>query len=75
MVSWLPVGMSMGVYDMCARYLQERKQFGVPLASFQLMQVGAVQPRVLLQLLCAAELSCSCGRDQCWAGMQRTASW
>jgi hypothetical protein len=47
MVSWLPVGMSMGVYDMCARYLQERKQFGVPLAAFQLMQVSMVRSPAL----------------------------
>eukprot|EP00878_Enallax_costatus_P039041 GHUV01044557.1.p1 GENE.GHUV01044557.1~~GHUV01044557.1.p1 ORF type:complete len:212 (-),score=45.89 GHUV01044557.1:597-1172(-) len=38
MVSWLPVGMAMGAYDMAARYLSERSQFGTPLASFQLMQ-------------------------------------
>lgn len=38
MVSWLPVGMAMGAYDMAARYLRERHQFGAPLASFQLMQ-------------------------------------
>jgi acyl-CoA oxidase len=38
MVSWLPVGMAAGAYDMAARYLRERTQFGAPLASFQLMQ-------------------------------------
>lgn len=38
MVAWQPVGVCMGVYDMCARYLKEREQFGVPLASFQLLQ-------------------------------------
>ncbi|CAI5467018.1 unnamed protein product [Closterium sp. Yama58-4] len=27
MVSWLPVGMSMGIYDICLRYLQQRSQF------------------------------------------------
>ena len=35
MVAWQPVGLALGVYDMCVRYLGERKQFGVPLASFQ----------------------------------------
>lgn len=35
MVAWQPVGLSMGVYDMVARYLKEREQFGAPLASFQ----------------------------------------
>ncbi|GFR46240.1 hypothetical protein Agub_g7786 [Astrephomene gubernaculifera] len=38
MVAWQPVGISMGVYDMCCRYLSERKQFGSPLGSFQLVQ-------------------------------------
>lgn len=38
MVAWQPVGLSLGAYDMCARYLAQRKQFGAPLASFQLMQ-------------------------------------
>ena len=28
----------MGAYDMAARYMQQRQQFGAPLASFQLMQ-------------------------------------
>ncbi|KAK3227569.1 hypothetical protein Dsin_007431 [Dipteronia sinensis] len=43
MVAWQPVGMSMGVYDMCHRYLKERKQFGAPLAAFQLNQQKLVQ--------------------------------
>lgn len=38
MVAWQPVGMAVGVYDMCCRYLSERQQFGQPLGSFQLMQ-------------------------------------
>lgn len=38
MVAWLPVGMAMGAYDMTARYVREREQFGSPLASFQLVQ-------------------------------------
>ncbi|KAK8512171.1 hypothetical protein V6N12_031898 [Hibiscus sabdariffa] len=38
MVAWQPIGISMGVYDMCVRYLKERKQFGAPLAAFQLNQ-------------------------------------
>ena len=40
MVAWQPVGLAMGAYDMCARYLSQRRQFGAPLAAFQLMQVG-----------------------------------
>lgn len=38
MVAWQPVGLALGAYDMCARYLQQRRQFGAPLAAFQLMQ-------------------------------------
>ncbi|KAF8073233.1 ACX4 [Scenedesmus sp. PABB004] len=54
MVAWLPVGMAMGSYDMAARYLRERHQFGAPLASFQLMQeklgrmLGNVQAMFLM---------------------------
>lgn len=54
MVSWLPIGMAMGAYDMAARYLTERSQFGTPLASFQLMQeklarmLGNVQAMFLM---------------------------
>ncbi|EPS73556.1 hypothetical protein M569_01198, partial [Genlisea aurea] len=43
MVCWQPIGISMGVYDMSHRYLKERKQFGAPLASFQLSQQKLVQ--------------------------------
>ncbi|KAK9811338.1 hypothetical protein WJX72_002092 [[Myrmecia] bisecta] len=38
MVAWQPVGLAMGVYDMCNRYLKERKQFGTALAAFQISQ-------------------------------------
>ncbi|CAH9140951.1 unnamed protein product [Cuscuta epithymum] len=43
MVAWQPIGISMGVYDMCHRYLKERKQFGAPLAAFQINQQKLVQ--------------------------------
>ncbi|XP_043724779.1 acyl-coenzyme A oxidase 4, peroxisomal [Telopea speciosissima] len=43
MVAWQPIGIAMGVYDMCHRYLKERKQFGAPLAAFQLNQVKLVR--------------------------------
>ncbi|GAB4843063.1 Acyl-coenzyme A oxidase 4, peroxisomal [Ancistrocladus abbreviatus] len=43
MVAWQPIGISMGIYDMCHRYLKERKQFGAPLAAFQLNQQKLVQ--------------------------------
>ena len=35
MVAWQPLGLAMGTYDMCNRYLQQRQQFGSPLAAFQ----------------------------------------
>ncbi|XP_028124853.1 acyl-coenzyme A oxidase 4, peroxisomal-like [Camellia sinensis] len=43
MVAWQLIGIPIGVYDMCHRYLQERKQFGVPLAAFQISQQRLVQ--------------------------------
>jgi len=43
MVAWQPIGIAMGVYDMCHRYLQERKQFGVSLNSFQINQEKLVR--------------------------------
>nr|ABU98950.1 acyl-CoA oxidase [Glycine max] len=43
MVAWQPIGISMGIYDMCHRYLKERKQFGAPLAAFQISQQKLVQ--------------------------------
>ncbi|KZV15167.1 acyl-coenzyme A oxidase 4, peroxisomal-like [Dorcoceras hygrometricum] len=54
MVAWQPIGISMGVYDMCHRYLKERKQFGAPLAAFQLNQqklvlmLGNIQAMLLV---------------------------
>ncbi|KAJ4704417.1 Acyl-coenzyme A oxidase 4, peroxisomal [Melia azedarach] len=53
MVAWQTVGLSMGVYDMCHRYVMERKQFGAPLAAFQLTQqrlaqmLGNIQAMIL----------------------------
>ncbi|KAE8684782.1 Acyl-coenzyme A oxidase 4, peroxisomal [Hibiscus syriacus] len=43
MVAWQPIGISMGVYDMCLRYLKERNQFGAPLAAFQINQQKLAQ--------------------------------
>ena len=37
MVAWQPLGLAMGTYDMCNRYLQQRQQFGSPLAAFQVI--------------------------------------
>ncbi|KAK7256903.1 hypothetical protein RIF29_30477 [Crotalaria pallida] len=54
MVAWQPIGASMGIYDMCHRYLKERKQFRVPLAAFQINQqklvkmLGNVQAMILV---------------------------
>ncbi|KAJ3693818.1 hypothetical protein LUZ60_009298 [Juncus effusus] len=43
MVAWQPIGIAMGVFDICHRYLKERKQFGAPLAAFQLNQEKLVR--------------------------------
>ncbi|KAJ1396181.1 Acyl-CoA dehydrogenase, conserved site [Sesbania bispinosa] len=43
MVAWQPIGISMGIYDVCHRYLKERKQFGALLAAFQINQQKLVQ--------------------------------
>ncbi|KAL5706150.1 acyl-CoA oxidase [Ranunculus cassubicifolius] len=54
MVAIQPIGITMGVYDMCLRYLKERKQFGAPLAAFQMNQeklahmLGNIQAMFLL---------------------------
>ena len=55
MVAWQPVGLCMGVYDMCNRYMRERQQFGVPLAAFQVpgpaLHVSAFVRRKTLSLV------------------------
>lgn len=38
MVVWQTVGVTWGVYDMCVRYSGQRRQFGSPISSFQLIQ-------------------------------------
>ena len=43
MVAWQPVGLAMGVYDVCARYVKEREQFGSKLGGFQLVQERMVR--------------------------------
>ncbi|XP_066349791.1 acyl-coenzyme A oxidase 4, peroxisomal-like isoform X2 [Miscanthus floridulus] len=43
MAAWVSIGIAVGVYDACHRYLGERKQFGVPLAAFQLNQEKLVR--------------------------------
>jgi acyl-CoA oxidase len=54
MVAWQPIGIAMGVYDICHRYLLERKQFGASLAAMQINQeklvrmLGNIQAMFLL---------------------------
>ncbi|KAJ9509277.1 hypothetical protein QJQ45_001730 [Haematococcus lacustris] len=43
MVAWQPVGLAMGVYDVAARYVAQREQFGTPLGGFQLVQERLVR--------------------------------
>lgn len=43
LASWAPVGISMGAFDSALRYLKKRKQFGSPLASFQMVQEKLVK--------------------------------
>mmetsp|Transcript_25590 Transcript_25590/g.64931 ORF Transcript_25590/g.64931 Transcript_25590/m.64931 type:complete len:461 (-) Transcript_25590:299-1681(-) len=43
MVAWQPVGLAMGVYDVCVRYVAQREQFGSPIGSFQLVQERLVR--------------------------------
>lgn len=59
MVAWQPVGLAMGVYDMCARYVRERRQFGAPLGAFQLVQerLSRMQGDVQAMFLMAWRLS------------------
>lgn len=38
MVVWQPLGAAWGLYDVCLKYLSERKQFGQPLVASQLVQ-------------------------------------
>lgn len=59
MVAWQPVGLAMGVFDMCARYVRERRQFGAPLGAFQLVQerLARMQGDVQAMFLMAWRLS------------------
>ena len=38
MVAWQPVGLAVGAVDVVLRYISQRKQFNLPLSSFQLIQ-------------------------------------
>ena len=64
MVAWQPVGACMGVYDMAARYVQERVQFGAPIASFQLIQERLARMLGTVQV----------GKCE-WYGMDRSVLW
>lgn len=49
LAAWGPVGASMGAYDVALKYVKERKQFGVPIASFQLVQEKLVRMLGMIQ--------------------------
>ena len=51
MVAWQPVGICMGVYDMCVRYSKERQQFGRPIAAFQLTQERLARMAATIQAM------------------------
>ncbi len=54
-ISWGAVGSAMDCYDAAVRYAQERKQFGKPIAAFQLQQkklAEALTEITKAQLLC-----------------------
>lgn len=42
-VAWIAVGCARGAYEAALKYTQERKQFGKPIASFQLIQNHLVE--------------------------------
>jgi acyl-CoA oxidase len=54
LIAWKPVGAGMGIFDCCLQYAKTRKQFGVPIASFQLVQerlarmLGTIQAMALV---------------------------
>lgn len=53
-VCWVALGLTIGVYDNAIKYVMNRKQFGVPIASFQLIQeklsriMGSIQSMTLM---------------------------
>lgn len=51
MVAWQPVGLVTGVYDMVLRYTSQRRQFGAPLASFQLVQERLSRMQATIQAM------------------------
>eukprot|EP01017_Pseudomicrothorax_dubius_P026320 TRINITY_DN2928_c0_g3_i1.p1 TRINITY_DN2928_c0_g3~~TRINITY_DN2928_c0_g3_i1.p1 ORF type:complete len:411 (+),score=95.07 TRINITY_DN2928_c0_g3_i1:117-1349(+) len=56
-VPWAALGVCIGTYDNAIKYLSERKQFGVPLTSFQLVQekltrmMGSIQAIMMFNWL------------------------
>lgn len=44
------VGAMAGLFDMCVEYLQTRKQFGVPIGTFQVLQHRLVDMKVALEM-------------------------
>lgn len=58
-VAWIAAGIAMGVYDSVIKYATQRKQFGVPIGSFQLQQekLFRVMQNTQMILLCCQRLS------------------
>lgn len=50
-LTWQLVGIVAGVFDMCLKYANERKQFKMPLSSFQLIQEKLVRIGGNLQVI------------------------
>jgi len=50
-VAWIACGISIGVYDSVINYVNERKQFGVKITSFQLIQEKLVRMMANIQAM------------------------
>lgn len=59
LVCWVAVGIVMGVYDNVIKFISNRKQFGVPISSFQLQQerISRIMANVQAMLLMAYRVS------------------
>ena len=59
-ISWGAIGAAMDCYETALNYAKERKQFGAPIASYQLVQEKLVA--MLVEITKAQLLSCRLGR-------------
>lgn len=59
-IAWGVIGAAMACYEIALKYTQERKQFGKPLASFQLIQASLVD--MLAEISKAQALNIQIGR-------------